>query len=64
MNNNCGQEVNRLKQENLDYTVVPGANALLCALVLSGFDSSKFAFFGFLSEKNKEKQSINIIVNL
>ena len=49
--------VARLQQENLDYTVIPGANALLCALVLSGFDSSKFAFFGFLSEKNKERAS-------
>lgn len=48
--------VNRLKEEKIDYTVVPGANALLCALVLSGFDGSKFAFFGFLSEKNKERQ--------
>ena len=28
---------------------------MLCALVLSGFDSSKFAFFGFLSEKSKER---------
>lgn len=50
-----GVLVTRLKQENLDYTVIPGANALLCALVLSGFDSSKFAFFGFLSEKSKER---------
>lgn len=47
--------VEKLKAEKLDYTVIPGANALLCALVLSGFDSSKFAFFGFLSEKNKER---------
>lgn len=47
--------INRLIEENIDYTVIPGANAMLCALVLSGFDSSKFAFFGFLSEKNKEK---------
>lgn len=47
--------INRLIEENLDYTVIPGANAMLCALVMSGFDTSKFAFFGFLSEKNKEK---------
>lgn len=46
--------INRLKEENIDYTVLPGANAMLCALVLSGFDTTKFAFFGFLSEKNKE----------
>lgn len=47
--------VNRLREENIEYTVIPGANAMLCALVLSGFDSSRFAFFGFLSEKSKER---------
>lgn len=47
--------VKRLIEENIEYTVLPGANAMLCALILSGFDSAKFAFFGFLSEKNKEK---------
>ncbi len=47
--------INRLKEEKIDYTVLPGANAMLCALVMSGFDTSKFAFFGFLSEKNKER---------
>lgn len=54
--------VNRLKEEHIDYTVLPGANAMLCALVLSGFDSSKFAFFGFLDEKNKERT--NTIKNI
>lgn len=47
--------VNRLREESIDYTVIPGANAMLCALVLSGFDSSRFAFFGFLSERSKER---------
>ncbi len=44
----------KLHQADLPYTVIPGANAGLSALVLSGFDASKFAFFGFLSEKNRE----------
>lgn len=44
----------KLHDTNLPYTVVPGANAGLTALLLSGFDASKFAFWGFLSEKNKE----------
>lgn len=54
--------VDRLIAEGIEYTVIPGANAMLCALVLSGFDTSSFAFFGFLSEKNKEcaKQLANI----
>lgn len=44
----------KLHENDIKYTVVPGANAGLSALILSGFDSSKFAFFGFLSENNKE----------
>ena len=44
----------KLIDENLEFTIVPGANAGLSALVLSGFDANQFAFFGFLSEKNKE----------
>lgn len=46
--------IERLIAEKLEYTVIPGANAMLCALVMSGFDTSRFAFFGFLSEKNKD----------
>lgn len=44
----------KLIEENLEFTIIPGANAGLSALVLSGFDATQFAFFGFLSEKNKE----------
>lgn len=47
--------VNRAIKENIDYTIIPGANAGLCALVLSGYDANSFAFFGFLSEKISEK---------
>ncbi len=47
----------KLVESNIKFTVVPGANAGLSALILSGFDASKFAFFGFLSEKNKELKS-------
>lgn len=54
----------KLIEQNIKFTVVPGANAGLSALVLSGFDATKFAFFGFLSEKNKElKQQLNEITN-
>ncbi len=44
----------KLIENDIKFTIIPGANAGLSALVLSGFDASKFAFFGFLSEKNKE----------
>ena len=44
----------KLIENDIEFTIIPGANAGLSALVLSGFDATKFAFFGFLSEKNKE----------
>lgn len=44
----------KLHENNIEYTIIPGANAGLSALILSGFDANQFAFFGFLSEKNKE----------
>lgn len=42
-------------EENIDITAVPGANAALTALVLSGFDSAPFTFYGFFPKKNAEK---------
>ena len=45
--------VNELISHNIEYTIIPGANAGLCALALSGYDPSSFAFFGFLNDKNK-----------
>ena len=54
----------KLIEENLQFTIIPGANAGLSALVLSGFDANQFAFFGFLSEKNKElKAQLNDMKN-
>jgi 16S rRNA (cytidine1402-2'-O)-methyltransferase len=47
----------KLIEHDIKFTIIPGANAGLSALVLSGFDATKFAFFGFLSEKNKELKS-------
>ena len=56
--------VKKLIENNIKFTIIPGANAALSALVLSGFDATKFAFFGFLSEKNKEvKSQLNDISN-
>lgn len=47
-----------LIREDLPFTVVPGANALLPALILSGLDTSKFCFIGFLPEKNAERERL------
>jgi len=50
--------VNLCIEKNIKYTVVPGASASLCALLLSGFDSSAFAFFGFLPKENKQRKIV------
>lgn len=44
-----------LCEENIEYTIIPGANAGLSALILSGFNSKSFAFVGFLNDNKKEK---------
>lgn len=47
-----------LIENGLEYTVIPGASACLSALLLSGLDSSRFTFIGFLPEKTKEKAEL------
>jgi 16S rRNA (cytidine1402-2'-O)-methyltransferase len=41
----------------ITYEVLPGANAILTAYALSGFDYAQFSFFGFLPHKGKERQN-------
>ncbi len=41
-------------QEGLPFTAVPGACSPIMALLLSGFDSSRFQFIGFLPKKPME----------
>ncbi len=54
-----GREVCRiLKEAGEPYTVLPGANAALCALVLSAFDAQRFTFIGFLPEKKAERRAL------
>ena len=48
--------VGMLMENGLEYTVIPGASAFVSALILSGLDSSKFCFLGFLPEKNKDRK--------
>ena len=54
--------IKKLKSENLPFTIVPGANAGLCALLLSGLDGSRFSFVGFLPDDNKERKKLLNIV--
>ncbi len=48
--------VNMLVENGLEFTVVPGACAFVSALVLSGLDSSRFCFLGFLQGKASERK--------
>jgi len=44
-------------QENrIKYDVLPGANAVLTAFAMSGFDEKEFVFFGFLAHKGKKRE--------
>lgn len=47
-----------LKEEGIPYTVIPGANAGLSALILSAFNAEKFAFIGFLPDKAGERKRL------
>ncbi|NQY95208.1 MAG: 16S rRNA (cytidine(1402)-2'-O)-methyltransferase, partial [Campylobacteraceae bacterium] len=42
-------------QNEIPYDVIPGANAVLTAFAMSGFDATEFSFFGFLPHKGKER---------
>ena len=48
----------RLKEEGLAYTIIPGANAFLSALVLSALPADRFAFIGFLPDKQGERKEV------
>lgn len=45
-----------LIEEGLEFTVIPGACAFVSALVLSGLDSARFCFLGFLPQKASERR--------
>lgn len=48
----------KLHSLDIPYTVIPGANAGITALMLSGFDSYHYAFMGFLPEKNIDRKKV------
>lgn len=42
-------------EAGVEFTVLPGASAVLTAVVLSGLDSSRFVFEGFLPREKKQR---------
>ncbi len=57
--------VNQCILNNIDIEFVHGANSVISALTVSGFDISRFYFFGFLSQKNeirlKEIKNLSVL---
>ena len=45
--------VTSCREAEIDVRVVPGPNAAVCAVALSGMNVRRFSFMGFLSKKNK-----------
>lgn len=50
--------IQKLKEQNLPYTIIPGANAGLSALILSGLSMARFTFVGFLPDNKKEREAL------
>ena len=45
------------QKHNIEYDILPGANALLTAFVASGFVETKMLFWGFLPHKGRDRAS-------
>lgn len=50
--------VKTLVERGLEFTVIPGATALITALAMSGLLDYRFSFIGFLPEKNSERKKL------
>lgn len=51
-------------EENISYTILPGASAIVTALVGSGFDNDKFSYYGFIPKKSADKKAFyKLLVN-
>ena len=48
--------INLCYENNISVTTVPGATAVISALILSGISCKEYAFFGFLSHNKKEQK--------
>lgn len=46
------------QQNDLKFTILPGANALVPAIVSAGFDTSNFVYIGFLPQKKGRQTAL------
>jgi 16S rRNA (cytidine1402-2'-O)-methyltransferase len=49
--------VNCCIENDIEYDVLPGANALLTAYAMSGFNEKEFTFYGFLPHKSNNRKA-------
>jgi 16S rRNA (cytidine1402-2'-O)-methyltransferase len=57
--------LNRCRELNIKLNFIPGANSVLAAIVLSGFDISRFYYLGFLSPKSDiRKKELKELISL
>lgn len=45
-------------EENISYTILPGASSIITALVGSGLDNDQFSYYGFIPKKNSDKNKL------
>lgn len=50
--------VKKCRELGLKYTAIPGANAMINALVLSGLPVQRFSYLGFLPKKDGDRKKI------
>jgi 16S rRNA (cytidine1402-2'-O)-methyltransferase len=50
--------VRRMWEEGLQWTFIPGANAVIAALILSGIQPQPFTFYGFLPAQASRRREI------
>jgi len=55
--------INKAKKNEIPVFCLPGATALIPALVQSGFPTDEFSFFGFLPHKKGRKGKLTKIIN-
>ena len=59
-----GKSMIQICNENvLPYSILPGANALVPAVVGAGFDTSKFTFIGFLPTKKGRQTALKAMID-
>ena len=47
-----------MRRAGVEYTIIPGANAALSALILAAMPADRFAFIGFLPDRQGERKRL------